>query len=110
MFMGEKVNVPILGLVENMAWFTPAPHPEERYYIFGREGAANLAKELNVKLLAQIPIVGTICDGGDCGEPIASKEDSITGAAFLKLADEVIEAVNNRNNTLPPTSKVEMKH
>ena len=110
MFMGEKVNVPILGLVENMAWFTPAPHPEERYYIFGREGAANLAKELNVKLLAQIPIVGTICDSGDCGEPIASKEDSITGAAFLKLADEVIEAVNNRNNTLPPTSKVEMKH
>ncbi|MEE0975896.1 MAG: Mrp/NBP35 family ATP-binding protein [Muribaculaceae bacterium] len=110
MFMGEKVNVPILGLVENMAWFTPAPHPEERYYIFGREGAANLAKELNVKLLAQIPIVGTICDGGDCGEPIASKEDSITGTAFLNLADEVIEAVNNRNNTLPPTSKVEMKH
>jgi ATP-binding protein involved in chromosome partitioning len=110
MFQTDKIDVPILGLVENMAWFTPAPHPEERYYIFGREGAANLAKELNVKLLAQIPIVGTICDGGDCGEPIASKEDSITGAAFLKLADEVIEAVNNRNNTLPPTSKVEMKH
>lgn len=109
MFMGEKVNVPILGLVENMAWFTPAPHPEERYYIFGREGAVKLAEELNVKLLAQIPIVGTICDGGDSGAPIAT-EDSITAHSFIHLAHEVIDAVNNRNDNLPPTAKVELKH
>ncbi len=109
MFMGDKVNVPILGLVENMAWFTPAPHPDERYYIFGREGAVNLAKELGVNLLAQIPIVGTICEGGDNGSPIAT-EDSITAHSFVHLAHEVIDAIDKRNTTLPPTSKVEMKH
>lgn len=109
MFMGDKVNVPILGLVENMAWFTPAPHPDERYYIFGREGAVNLAKELGVNLLAQIPIVGTICEGGDNGSPIAT-EDSITAHSFVHLAHEVIDAIDKRNTTLPPTSKVGMKH
>lgn len=109
MFMGDKVNVPILGLVENMAWFTPAPHPDERYYIFGREGAVNLAKELGVNLLAQIPIIGTICEGGDNGSPIAT-EDSITAHSFVHLAHEVIDAIDKRNTTLPPTSKVEMKH
>ena len=107
MFMGDKVNVPILGLVENMAWFTPAPHPEERYYIFGREGGVELAKELGVKLLAQIPVVGTICEGGDNGAPIAL-EDSIAGQAFMHLAHETIDAINTRNNDLPPTMKVDI--
>ena len=107
MFMGEKVNVPILGLVENMAWFTPAPHPDERYYIFGREGGVELAKELGVKLLAQIPVVGTICEGGDNGAPIAL-EDSIAGHAFMHLAHETIDAINSRNNNLPPTVKVDV--
>ncbi len=107
MFMGDKVNVPILGLVENMAWFTPAPHPEERYYIFGREGGVELANELGVKLLAQIPVVGTICEGGDNGAPIAL-EDSIAGQAFMHLAHETIDAINTRNNDLPPTVKVDV--
>ncbi len=107
MFMGDKVNVPVLGLVENMAWFTPEKHPEEQYYIFGRNGAVELAKELNVKLLAQIPIVESICDGGDGGVPIAVK-DSITGHAFMHLAHEVIDAVDERNNQLPPTTKVDV--
>ena len=107
MFTGDKVNVPILGLVENMAWFTPAPHPEERYYIFGREGGVELAKELGVKLLAQIPVVGTICEGGDNGAPIAL-EDSIAGQAFMHLAHETIDAINTRNNDLPPTVKVDV--
>ncbi|MBE6317780.1 MAG: Mrp/NBP35 family ATP-binding protein [Bacteroidales bacterium] len=107
MFTGEKVNVPILGLVENMAWFTPAPHPEERYYIFGREGGVELAKELGVKLLAQIPVVGTICEGGDNGAPIAL-EDSIAGQAFMHLAHETIDTINTRNNDLPPTVKVDV--
>lgn len=108
MFMGEKVNVPVLGLVENMAWFTPELHPEERYYIFGREGAVRLAQQLNIKLLAQIPIVGSICDGGDGGEPIALK-DSISGHSFIHLAHEVIDAVDERNEMLPPTEKVDVK-
>lgn len=105
MFTGEKVNVPILGLVENMAWFTPEKHPDERYYIFGKEGAVELAKEMGVRLLAQIPVVGSICDGGDAGHPIAL-EDSITGHAFMHLAHEVTDAVAEREATLPPTVKV----
>ncbi|MCM1518189.1 MAG: Mrp/NBP35 family ATP-binding protein [Pseudoflavonifractor sp.] len=109
MFTGDKVNVPILGIVENMAWFTPAAHPDERYYIFGREGAVRLAEELHVKLLAQIPVVGTICDASDAGKPIAT-EDTITGQAFMHLAREVIDAVDTRNAQLPPTAKVNVTH
>ncbi|MDE5942307.1 MAG: Mrp/NBP35 family ATP-binding protein [Muribaculaceae bacterium] len=105
MFMGDKVNVPILGLVENMAWFTPAQHPDERYYIFGKDGGVNLARELGVRLLAQIPLVADVCDNGDAGTPIAL-EDSITGHEFLHLAHEVVDAVDERNSTLPPTQKV----
>ncbi|MDE6154401.1 MAG: Mrp/NBP35 family ATP-binding protein [Muribaculaceae bacterium] len=108
MFTGDKVNVPILGLVENMAWFTPEKHPDERYYIFGREGGVRLANELNVKLLAQIPIVDSICERGDEGEPIAMG-DTVASHAFLHLAHEVVEAIDERNNTLPPTTKVELK-
>ncbi len=109
MFMDEKVNVPILGLVENMAWFTPAEHPEEKYYIFGREGGVRLADKLGVRLLAQIPLVASIADSGDNGAPVALI-DSITGHAFMHLAHEVTDAVAERNETLPPTSKVQLKH
>ncbi|MBD5179711.1 MAG: Mrp/NBP35 family ATP-binding protein, partial [Bacteroidales bacterium] len=83
-------------------------HPDERYYIFGREGGVELAKELGVKLLAQIPIVGSICERGDGGEPIALG-DTVASHAFIHLAHEVIDAVENRNQTLPPTHKVELK-
>lgn len=105
MFTGDKINVPVLGIVENMAWFTPEKHPDERYYIFGREGASRLADELKAPLLAQIPVVGNICEHGDEGQPIAL-EDSVTGHAFMHLAHEVTEAVDRRNNQLPPTVKV----
>lgn len=72
MFMNDKVNVPpILGLVENMAWFTPAELPENKYYIFGKDGGKDLAEEMNVPLLGQIPIVQSICEGGDKGVPVA---------------------------------------
>ena len=107
MFMEDKVNVPILGIVENMAYFTPAEHPDERYYIFGKEGAVKLAEKLGVRLLAQIPLVASIADSGDNGEPIAMT-DTITGHAFAHLAHEVIDAVATRNATLPPTTKVQM--
>lgn len=105
MFLGEKVNVPILGLVENMAWFTPEAHPDEKYYLFGREGGVKLARELNVRLLARIPLVASVCEGGDNGEPIALK-DSIMGHEFIHLAHEVVDAVDERNRSLPPTEKV----
>lgn len=105
MFTDEKVNVPVLGIVENMAWFTPEAHPDERYYIFGRNGAVDLAEKLKVKLLAQIPMVSGICEGGDNGSPIALA-DSLTGIAFMDLAETVDNAVAKRNSELPPTEKV----
>lgn len=108
MFTGDKVNVPILGLVENMAWFTPERHPDERYYIFGREGGVKLAEKLGVKLLGQIPVVESICEGGDDGHPVALDDSSLPGQAFRHVAREVVEACDRRNGTLPPTIKVSL--
>lgn len=117
MFTGDKVNVPILGLVENMAWFTPAPHPDEKYYIFGNGGGRRLAAETGVELLAQIPLVADICDRADRGTPVSIVADNLTGAlptlnpeaeAFSTLADKVVAAIDRRNDTLPPTEKVEI--
>lgn len=96
MFTNEKINVPLLGLVENMAWFTPEAHPDERYYIFGREGGVKLAEKLGVRLLAQIPVVGSICEGGDDGRPAALRDDTITGQAFIHLAHELIDATSSK--------------
>lgn len=108
MFTNEKVDVPILGLVENMAWFTPAELPENKYFIFGKEGAKNLAEEMNVPLLGQIPIVQSICEGGDKGVPVALNENTITGMAFAHLADNFISSVEKRNAEKAPTQKVEI--
>lgn len=90
MFRNESVNLPILGLVENMAWFTPAEHPNEKYYIFGREGGAQMAESLDVELLAQIPLVQSIRESGDAGEPLALGS-GLDAAAFLNLAALVAE-------------------
>ena len=98
MFESPGINVPVLGLVENMAWFTPAELPENKYYIFGREGAKKLAEEKGLRLLGQIPVVQSICDGGDAGTPVALNPDSITGAAFTQLAEEVVRAVEENLN------------
>lgn len=107
MFTNDKVNVPILGLVENMAWFTPAELPQNRYYLFGKEGAKRLAEEMNVPLLGQIPIVQSICEGGDNGMPVALNQETITGHAFMELAGKVVEQVERRNAELAPTQVVE---
>lgn len=106
MFRNEKVNVPVLGLVENMAWFTPAELPENRYYLFGKEGCKRLAEELNVPLLGQIPIVQSICEGGDNGTPAALNADTMTGMAFRNLAQSVAIATDARNHQLPPSQAV----
>ena len=98
MFENEKIAVPILGLVENMAWFTPAELPDNRYYLFGREGCKRLAEEKGVELLAQIPIVQSICDSGDDGSPAALRTDTATGLAFRALA----ERVRDRMETTAP--------
>ncbi len=94
MYMNEKVNVPILGLVENMAWFTPAQHPDEKYYIFGKEGAKRLAEELNVPLLGQIPLIQDICEGCDNGLPAVLDPASPQGMALMSLAAKVVTRVD----------------
>ena len=108
MYENDKVNVPILGLVENMAWFTPAELPENKYYIFGKEGVKKLAEEMNVPLLGQIPIVQSICESGDEGEPVAVADNTITSLAFKNLAEAVVRETEKRNQTLPKTTIVEM--
>ena len=106
MYRNDKVNVPILGLVENMAWFTPAELPENRYYIFGKEGCKQLAQEMELPLLAQIPLVQGLCESGDNGQPAALSSETMTGLAFVNLAQSVVTVVNRRNQTLPKTKIV----
>ncbi len=108
MYMNDKVNVPILGLVENMAWFTPAELPENKYYIFGKEGTKRLAEELDVPLLGQIPLVQGICENGDKGTPVALDENSVTGQAFIELAKNVVEQTEKRNLEKAPTHIIEV--
>ncbi|WP_315548183.1 Mrp/NBP35 family ATP-binding protein [Prevotella koreensis] len=106
MYRNDKVNVPILGLIENMAWFTPKELPENKYYIFGKEGCKQLASELGVPLLAQIPLVQGICESGDDGKPAALSSESMTGIAFINLAQAVVTVVNRRNKEQAPTKIV----
>lgn len=106
MYQNEKVDVPILGLVENMAWFTPAEHPEEKYFLFGREGVKQLAEEMDVPLLGQIPVVQSICQNGDDGTPEALNPANPNGQAFLQLAARVVTQTDKRNLEKAPTTIV----
>ena len=107
MYRNDKVNVPILGLVENMAWFTPAELPNNKYYIFGKDGAKQLAEELQVPLLAQIPLIQSVCEDGDKGEPAVLTPASPEGIAFMSLAAKVVTQVDKRNVEMAPTQRVE---
>jgi ATP-binding protein involved in chromosome partitioning len=107
MFRTEKIDVPVLGLVENMSWFTPAELPANKYYIFGRDGGKKLATQMDVTLLGQIPLVQSICESSDSGQPVALG-DSITGSAFSELADQLIESVEKRNRDQRPTIKLQI--
>jgi ATP-binding protein involved in chromosome partitioning len=93
MFRNDKVNVPILGLIENMAWFTPEELPDNRYYIFGNGGCKALAEREGIRLLGQIPIVQSIREGGDNGQPIVANKNSIIGKAFIELAQKLVDRV-----------------
>ncbi|KAA6318508.1 Iron-sulfur cluster carrier protein [termite gut metagenome] len=100
MFTNKKINVPILGLVENMAWFTPVELSQNKYYIFGKEGVKHLAEQMDVALLGQIPIVQSIRESGDNGMPVALGEDTVTGKAFMELAENLVRQVERRNQYL----------
>lgn len=108
MYTNEKVNVPILGLVENMAWFTPAELPENKYFIFGKEGVKQLAEEMHVPLLAQLPLVESVCENADGGAPIALDSDSIMGHAFQELAQNIVKQTMIRNEEMAPTERVKI--
>lgn len=106
MFKDEKINVPVLGIVENMAWFTPAELPNNRYYIFGKDGGKQLAEESGVALLGQVPLVQSVREGADEGRPVALTDDTMMGIAFRNIAENLVAAVEKRNRELPPTTKV----
>ncbi len=108
MFRQESINVPVLGIVENMAYFTPDELPENKYYIFGKEGAKNLAEDLDVPFLGEIPIVQSIREAGDYGHPAALQENSPIADAFEELARNVAEQVVLRNESLPPSEAIKI--
>ena len=109
MFRDEKINVPVLGIIDNMAWFTPEKHPDERYFLFGDDKNVDaLAAEYGVPVLARIPLVASVGEHSDSGRPIVL-EPTMSAQSFVHLAHEVVEAVDRRNNELPPTEKVHMK-
>lgn len=109
MFKSKSIDVPVLGIVENMAWFTPAELPENKYYIFGKDGGKNLAEKMDIPLLGQIPIVMSIREGGDSGIPAAWREETATGNSFRELATNVINQLEYRNENLKPTERVRVK-
>ncbi len=107
--MFRNVQVPVLGIVENMAYFAPPDLPDRKYYLFGRGGARRLAEELDVPFLGEIPIEEAVREGGDTGQPIVlSDPESTSARAFFQLAQQVVEQVNLRNAEQPPTQKVEI--
>jgi len=108
MFQLDTIQVPVLGMVENMAYFTPEELPENKYYIFGKDGTKNLADDLNLPLLSEIPLVQGIREAADVGHPIALQENSQSAKAFMELATNVVEQVQLRNENVSPTKAVEI--
>lgn len=108
MFKAEKIEVPVIGFIENMSWFTPKELPDNKYYIFGKDGLKELAERMEIPLLGQIPLVQGIRESGDFGSPIALDKNSSEGKAFNKLAKQVAEKIAERNTKLDPTKKVEI--
>jgi ATP-binding protein involved in chromosome partitioning len=108
MFMSEAINVPVLGIIENMAYFTPEELPENKYYIFGKEGARNLAEDLDVPFLGEVPIVQSIREAGDYGRPAAMQTGSIIETVFEEITRNVVREVVSRNESLPATEAVKI--
>jgi len=108
MFQQESINVPVLGIIENMAYFTPAELPDNKYFIFGKEGAKNLAEDLQVPFLGELPLVQSIREAGDVGRPAALQTGTPLEKAFEKITQNVVEEVVKRHDDLPPTEAIKI--
>ena len=108
MFLSEAINVPVLGIIENMAYFTPEELPHTKYYIFGKEGAKNLAQDLNIPFLGEVPIVQSIREAGDFGRPAALQSGSIIETVFKEITRNVVQETVNRNQNLAPTEAIKI--
>ncbi|MFH4963483.1 Mrp/NBP35 family ATP-binding protein [Gaetbulibacter sp. M235] len=108
MFQQESINVPVLGIIENMSYFTPNELPNYKYYIFGKDGAKNLAEDLGVKFLGAIPLVQSIREAGDVGSPAALQIDTPLSEAFKEITQNVVQELVNRNEELPPTEVIKI--
>ena len=108
MFRQENIDVPVLGIIENMAYFTPDELPENKYYIFGKEGAKHLAKDLDVPFLGEVPLVQSIREAGDAGRPAALQSNTQIEKAFEEITKNVVEQTVRRNDNLPPTEAIKI--
>src|SRR5690606_33016377 len=108
MFQNESINVPVLGIIENMAYFTPEELPNNKYYIFGQDGAKNLAQDLQVPFLGEVPLVQSIREAGDYGRPAALQTATPLEKAFEELARNVVEETVKRNENLPPSEAIKI--
>ncbi|MDN3491347.1 Mrp/NBP35 family ATP-binding protein [Winogradskyella bathintestinalis] len=108
MFQQDSINVPVLGIIENMAYFTPAELPENKYYIFGKEGAKHLADDLKVPFLGEVPLIQSIREAGDLGRPAALQTATPIEDAFETITREVVQQVVNRNDALPATEAIKI--
>lgn len=106
MFQQDSIKVPVLGIIENMAYFTPEELPNNKYYIFGKDGAKNLAEDINTKFLGEIPLVQSIRESGDVGHPVALQEGTVLEASFNEITKEMLSQLLKRNENLPPTEVV----
>jgi ATP-binding protein involved in chromosome partitioning len=110
MFGLQAINVPILGVIENMAWFTPEELPENKYYLFGKEGAKHLAEEMNVPFLGHLPLIQGIREAGDAGRPAIMQDGSIAESYLKTILGRFVEELERRNSTVPPSQKVNVIH
>lgn len=108
MFQLDNINVPILGIIENMAWFTPEELPNNKYYIFGKDGAYDLAHKLNVEVLGQLPLIQSVRESGDAGRPAILQENTVVEELMGGIVDKFLVQVNHRNENKPATKKVEI--
>ena len=106
MFQQKDINVPVLGIVENMSYFTPAELPDNKYYIFGKDGAKNLAEDINTTFLGEVPLVQSIREAGDVGHPVALQDNTPLEIAFSEITKNALSQLVKRNNDLPPTEIV----